>query len=250
MSGEFLVVDGEGPAVAEFGDEVGSAVGEFDLFGMADEVEDGLVGVAVEGAEADVGVVGGGDGGGVEEFDAGGGVGVGDHGVIGDGVGGGALEELSAVVDEGEVGDVGVDFAELDAELFVEEELLVPELVDLDEVGGVDVVEALDVADGGGAVGAVVGLEVEEEGGVGEEFGGVVGGVEVEEVAGGGGVGVGAAAEVFGDVELDVAAEGEAVVGELVAEARPVAGGVLGLGGRGRGFVGGLIEGEGGGGGL
>ena len=78
--------------------------------------------------------------------------------------------------------------------------------------------------------------------------------LEVEEIAGGGGVGVGAcAAEDFGGVELDVAGEGDAVVGEDWSR-RPnqLPVGVLGLGGSDGGRRGGFgwIEGEGGGGGL
>lgn len=146
------------------------------------------------------------------------------------------------MLDDGEVG-VGVDFADFGADLIVEYTLLVPELIDLDEVDAINGVEALDIANGlGGRVGAVVGFEVKEEGaaGPGEGLLGVEGEVEVEEIADGGGGGIDAAGEVFGDIELDEAGEGEAFVGEFGAEAAPVAGGV------GGGFDGrsGLIEGQ------
>jgi hypothetical protein len=243
VTGELLVVEGEVPAGAGLGDEKGAAVGAFGELRMADEIEDALFPIGVVGADAKVEEVGGL----VEEFAAGGGVGGGDHGEHGGAVGGGAVEEFDAMVDDGEVG-VGVDFAELEAK--GGEGLLVPELVDLEEMGAVDGVEALNVAGGVGAgVGAVVGLEVEEEAATGkvEGFVGVEGEVDLEEVADGGVVSVDAAAEDFGGIDLGEAGDGDAVAVELGAQAEPVASGIVGgsfAGGRG---VGVFVEGEEGG---
>ncbi len=74
------------------------------------------------------------------------------------------MDELAAAVDEGELA-VGVDLPELQAQVLLFEDLLVPDLGDLEAVlGEVDVGVGLEVADVLGAVVAGEPLEVREEG--------------------------------------------------------------------------------------
>lgn len=137
---------------------------------------------------------------------------------------GGRVDELAAVVREGEVG-VGVLLAEFEPEFAVEEPVAVPDFGDLGEVVGVDVREPLEIArDAISDAVAVLRLEVEEKLAVVPPAG--ASGVEFEPEAEVGAVGAAAArsaadiAEVFGRVgEL----ERGAVFGQARPKAAPVA---------------------------